>query len=82
MIKPGEALRGLSALPRLAWATRGRLTGRYWRWRIETAFGRGRPGWPEIAESTLAYGAWASRLRRLGRSRIRPRRYVPSSLRR
>lgn len=41
-----------------------RLRGPYWRWRIDTAFGRGLPEsrWERI-HTTIDYGAWMWRMR-------------------
>ncbi|MCA9278642.1 MAG: hypothetical protein H6815_10665 [Phycisphaeraceae bacterium] len=43
-----------------------RTRGPYWRWRIDTAFGRGMPeSRRERIHTTLDYGAWMWRMRRL-----------------
>lgn len=61
---PGAVL----ALLSLGWATRFRLRGAYWSWRMETAFGRGRPTRRAMIAATLDYGDWARRMRRLSRA--------------
>ncbi|MEM8756573.1 MAG: hypothetical protein AAGF47_02180 [Planctomycetota bacterium] len=55
------------ALLRLAAATGFRLRGRYWRWRMQTAFGRGRPGPAQLTASLLDYGEWVARMRAMSR---------------
>ncbi|MEO0630763.1 MAG: hypothetical protein AAFY46_08540, partial [Planctomycetota bacterium] len=60
-------LRGVWGLIRVFAATGFRRRGRYWRWREETAFGRGRPGNRELTEAALDYGVWTLRMRHLGR---------------
>ena len=65
-----HALRGAWNLFLLGWATRFRLRGGYWRWRMETAFGADRAKWPPAAErrrAALEYGAWVGAMRRLRR---------------
>lgn len=57
----------LLELIRLGWVTRFRLGGAYWRWREETAFGRGSPPRGARLAAVLGYAAWARRMRRLGR---------------
>jgi hypothetical protein len=54
---------GLYELLRLGVVTRFRLRGRYWRWRHETAFGRGTPGRMSMVRAAIRYGAWAHRMR-------------------
>ncbi len=60
-----DCLGGIYELGRLAVVSRFRFRGAYWRWRLETAFGRGYPAsrW-ELIRSVLAYGRWARRMRR------------------
>lgn len=59
---------GLWQLARLLALSRGRLRGKYWRWRQETAFGRGMPaGRRESLKATLDYGRWIARVRKLAR---------------
>ncbi|MEE2894874.1 MAG: hypothetical protein VX726_03945 [Planctomycetota bacterium] len=63
-------LSGLLGLLALGWATKFRLRGRYWTWRMETALGSDRSAWPSPSErrrAILRYGAWARRLRRASR---------------
>ena len=58
---------GFLGLLHLGFATRFRIRGAYWRWRMETALGADRDTWPSAGErlrSILAYGAWARRLRK------------------
>lgn len=58
---------GVLGLLHLGFATRFRLRGPYWRWRLETALGADRAAWPSRGErfrSILAYGAWARRIRK------------------
>jgi len=60
-----DTVGGLYELLRLAVITRFRFRGRYWRWRFETAFGRGLPrSKRELLRRTLDYGRWAHRMRR------------------
>ncbi len=57
-------------LTRLALVTRGKLRGRYWHWRFETAFGSDpsrRPPWMERVKAMLRFGHWVGRMRRLSR---------------
>jgi len=55
---------GLYELARLAVITRFRFRGRYWRWRMETAFGRGLPrSRAALIRAAIRYGAWAHRMR-------------------
>ena len=61
---------GIIGLTMVVWATRGRLRGRYWRWRRETALGTDESAWPDGStqrRAMLAYGAWVWRMRRLSR---------------
>jgi len=63
-----SALAGLWQLARLVALSRGRLRGKYWSWRQETAFGRGMPAnRRETLKATLDYGRWMARVRKLGR---------------
>lgn len=60
-----DTLGGLYELARLACITRCRFRGPYWRWRMETAFGRGLPhSRSELLRSLLHYGVWCYRTRR------------------
>jgi len=62
-----ETLGGLAALCRLAAACGFRFRGRYWRWRMETAFGSDPADWPPRRErlgAILDYGRWVYRMRR------------------
>lgn len=62
-----ETIGGVLELLRLGLLTRFRFKGRYWRWRQETAFGRGYPATKgELISAVLAYGRWAHRMRRGG----------------
>ena len=61
---------GLWQLLRLAVITRGRVRGRYWHWRQETAFGTDPSRMPprmERVRAVLRYGHWVGRMRRLAR---------------
>ena len=51
-------------LVRLALVMRMRFGGAYWRWRMETAFGRGLPRsrW-ELMRSLVEYGRWVHEVR-------------------
>ncbi len=60
-----ETIGGVYELARLGVISRFRFRGRYWRWRLETAFGRGTPPPWEMLISTLEYGRWCYRMRRL-----------------
>ena len=60
-----ETLCGIYQLARLALLSGFRLRGRYWSWRLHTAFGRGYPrSRMELIRSILAYGRWIHRMRR------------------
>jgi hypothetical protein len=64
-----HTLDALWQLARLAAVTRGRLGGRYWRWRRETAFGTDAARMPSRGErmkAVLRFGHWVGRMRRLG----------------
>ena len=55
----------LYELARLGAISGFRIRGPYWRWRLHTAFGRGRPSSRvELVRSVLAYGRWIHRMRR------------------
>jgi len=65
-----HTLDALWQLARLAIVTRGRLNGRYWHWRRETAFGTDPSRMPprmERVRAVLRYGHWVGRMRRLAR---------------
>lgn len=63
-----DTVGGLCELARLAALTRFRFRGPYWRWRFETAIGRGKPrSRIELVRRVLSFGRWAHRMRRLGR---------------
>lgn len=65
-----ETAQGCWQLLRLLILSRFRLKGRYWTWRDETAFGRGKPAMrSEYVKATLDYGRWMARMRKVGRSR-------------
>ena len=60
-------LGALYELFRLAALSGFRLKGRYWSWRMHTAFGRGYPASRgELIRSVLEYGRWVRRMRRGG----------------
>lgn len=60
-----DTIGGLYQLARLAVVTRCNFRGAYWRWRLETAFGRGYPeSRRELVKSVLAYARWVHRMRR------------------
>lgn len=67
--RPLDLIDALPTALRFAWALarRRRLarTGRYLRWRWQTAFGRGSPGRGEAFRDAVGYAAWASRMRRM-----------------
>ncbi|MCC6952342.1 MAG: hypothetical protein WAZ94_10525 [Phycisphaerales bacterium] len=56
---------GAWELLKLGVRTRFRLRGKYWEWRLHTAFGRGYPGRGEMVRAMLEYGCWMRRMRRL-----------------
>jgi ribosomal protein L34 len=59
---------GVYELLRLGVLTRFRFRGPYWRWRMETAFGRGMPASRrELVRAALAYGRWMHEMRKLSR---------------
>ncbi|MFG0253139.1 MAG: hypothetical protein ACF8NJ_09730 [Phycisphaerales bacterium JB038] len=60
-----ETIGGVYELARLGVLSRFRFKGRYWQWRLETAFGRGFPRRWELLVSTLEYGRWCYRMRRM-----------------
>lgn len=65
---PIESLSGCWQLLRLLILSKFRIRGRYWHWREETAFGRGRPAnRAETLKAALEYGRWMARVRKLGR---------------
>ncbi len=66
-MSPRTAIEGLLGLAMLGLATRFRLRGAYWQWRLHTAFPDGAPagGRRELVRSAIEYGAWAWRTRRL-----------------
>ena len=50
---------------RLAALSGFRMRGKYWTWRMQTAFGRGLPASRrELFGSILEYGRWVGRMRR------------------
>jgi hypothetical protein len=54
----------LYELARLGVITRFRFRGPYWRWRMETAFGRGAPASKlELIRGVLRYGRWMHEMR-------------------
>jgi hypothetical protein len=60
-----ENIGALCELARLAALSGFRFRGRYWRWRMHTAFGRGYPASrTELIRGVLAYGRWVRRMRR------------------
>lgn len=60
-----DTLGGLYELARLGVLTRFRFRGRYWSWRMHTAFGRGMPASRiELIRGVWAYGRWIRRMRR------------------
>lgn len=61
-----DTIGGLWQLFLLAARSRFRLTGRYWAWRRETAFGRSNPrSRRETLHAVLEYGRWIHRMKRL-----------------
>ena len=63
-----HALRGIWNLALLGAKTGFRLRGRYWTWRMETAFGADRSKWPSPAarrKAAIEYGAWVGEMRRI-----------------
>jgi len=63
-----DTIGALYELARLAVITRFRFRGPYWRWRFETAFGRGLPASRrELLHRLLDYARWMHRVRRLSR---------------
>ena len=63
-----DSVGGVYELLRLMVITRFRFRGRYWRWRHETAFGRGMPkSRREFFKRGFDYARWAHQIRRIGR---------------
>lgn len=63
-----DAAGGVYELARLAVITRFRFRGKYWQWRYETAFGRGRPkSRREMCKRLFDYARWMRRMRRMSR---------------
>lgn len=56
---------GLWQILRLFALMRFRFGGGYWQWRMQTAFGRGRPrgGRREMVRAGVAYARWMHRMR-------------------
>jgi hypothetical protein len=54
---------GLWQMLRLFALMRLRFGGGYWQWRMQTAFGRGRPGRGEMMRAGLLYARWMHRMR-------------------
>lgn len=54
----------LYELARLGVLSGFRFRGKYWQWRLHTAFGRGQPSRWELIRSVLAYGRWVHEIRR------------------
>ena len=62
-----ETLGGLWELFLLGCRSRFRLSGPYWRWRMETAFGADPARWPPRRQrllATLEYARWIYRMKR------------------
>jgi hypothetical protein len=62
-----EFFGGLWEMLLLGWRTRFSLSGRYWRWRIETAFGSDPSRWPprrQRLRAMLDYARWVYRMKR------------------
>ena len=65
-----EGLAGLCLILKVVLLSRGRLRGRYWLWRHETAFGGGpRISRIALARSVWAYARWVGRMHRMQKSR-------------
>ncbi len=60
----GECAGAPCSLLRLAWQTRFRLNGAYWRWRNETALGCGAPDRAEKRRALYHYARWVWRMGR------------------
>jgi len=59
-----ETIGGLWSLFMLGCRTRFRFDGAYWRWRQETAFGRGEPDAREKRLAVVHYARWMWRMKR------------------
>jgi len=62
-----DTIGGLWELALLAGRTRFRLSGPYWRWRMETAFGSDQAHQPPRRQRLMAmleYGQWVYRMKR------------------
>ena len=60
-----DTIGGLYELARLGVVTGFRFKGKYWQWRMHTAFGAGYPPRGELIHSVLDYGRWMHRMGRL-----------------
>ncbi len=63
-----EIIDALWQLTRLTILSRGRMCGRYWHWRMETAFGSDATRMPtrwHRLRATIRFGHWVGRMRRL-----------------
>lgn len=57
---------GLLQLARLAFMSKLRFRGSYWKWRLHTAFGRGYPASRmALVRSLVEYGCWMHDMRRM-----------------
>ncbi len=68
MTRPIRWASGVLGLIGLAIAMRGRLRGRYAKWRMQTAYGAEGPTPAEFRRDALRVGAWSRRIGKLGRS--------------
>lgn len=59
-----DTLLGVLDLAWMVLTAKGAWNGRYWRWRRQTAFGRGLPPRGELIRGLLDYARWVHAMRR------------------
>lgn len=71
LYRPTAKILGLWALIRLAFALKFRFGSRYWKWRMETAFGKHKMPGREKRKAAIEYGQWVHQMKKLERQRRR-----------